>query len=129
MDIVPIYASLLGLFLVVLSIRVIYLRRKLKLALGDAGNLTITKAIRAQSNFAEYVPLALLLLFFLENTNAPILLLHVLCLTLLIGRLIHAYGISQPKEKLFFRITGMLMTFSTIIITSLSLIFLHFLSA
>lgn len=127
MIIVSIYAALLALLFIALSVRVIRLRQKLNLALGDAGNTELIKAIRAQSNFAEYVPLALLLLFFLETTNAPSWLIHALCLLLLIGRSIHAYGISQLNEKLSFRVTGMMMTFSVIVITSLSILVLHFL--
>lgn len=127
MNIVSIYASILALLFVALSVRIIRLRQKLNLSLGDAGNTELIKAIRAQSNFAEYAPLALLLLFFLENANGSALLIHGLCLLLLMGRSIHAYGISQLNENISFRVVGMMMTFSTIVITSLAILTLHIL--
>lgn len=127
MSITPIYAALLGILFIVLSVRIIRLRQTLRLPIGDAGNIELIRIVRAQSNFAEYVPLALLLLVFLEHANAPTLLIHALCLLLLIGRTVHAYGISQINENITFRVTGMMMTLSTIALTCLSLLTIAFL--
>jgi uncharacterized membrane protein YecN with MAPEG domain len=60
------YAGLLALWLVVLSLRVIQARRAARVSLGDGGNRALQRAIRGQANFAEYVPIALLLLLILE---------------------------------------------------------------
>jgi uncharacterized membrane protein YecN with MAPEG domain len=42
---------------------------------------------------------------------------------LLAGRLIHAYGVSQLKEKLIFRMVGMILSFASIGLTSLVLLY------
>ncbi len=64
MNITILYAALLAILFVVLSIRTIRLRRSLKIGVGDAGNYKMLRAIRVHSNFSEYVPLAVLLIFF-----------------------------------------------------------------
>lgn len=113
-SIVPVYAALLALLFVALSIRVIKTRRRERVAIGDGDNPRLRRAIGVHNNFAQYVPLALLLLAFVELAAAPILLVHILCLMLLVGRCIHAYGVSQESENFRFRTLGMRLTFATI---------------
>lgn len=120
--ITPVYAALLALLFVFLSLRTISYRRRFSVAIGSGEQALLARASRAHGNFAEYVPLALLLIFFIETGAAIPLLVHALCLLLLAGRLIHAYGISQEKENLRFRVTGMVMTFVTIVIAAIALI-------
>ena len=64
--IVLLYAALLGLILIYLSYRVVSYRVKYKIGIGDGGNTKLARAIRVQGNFVEYVPVALLLIFFVE---------------------------------------------------------------
>jgi uncharacterized membrane protein YecN with MAPEG domain len=125
MSIVPVYAGLLALLFVVLSVRTLRLRRSLKVALGDAGNPALLRAMRVHSNFAEYVPLSLLLISFVESAGAPAWLVHVLGLCLLAGRCSHAFGVSQIHEDLTFRVFGMSMTFSVLIVSSAHLLYSH----
>ena len=112
--IVPFYAALLALLFVALSIRVIRTRRRERVAIGDGNNPRLRRIIGVHNNFAQYVPLALLLLAFVEMMAAPLLLVHILCLMLLIGRCVHAYGVSQESENFIFRSLGMRLTFATI---------------
>src|SRR3546814_3661445 len=73
----PLYAALCGLLLMVLSVRVILLRRELKVGLGDGDQPVLRRAIRVQANGAEYVPLALILLLLLEISHqVPAVALH-----------------------------------------------------
>lgn len=108
----PIYAALLSLLFVALSIRTLRLRRRLRVAIGDGGNTLMLRAIRTHGNFAEYVPLGLLLIVACEELGAPSLLLHGLGAALLIGRLVHAFGISKEAEVFAFRVMGMTLTFT-----------------
>jgi uncharacterized membrane protein YecN with MAPEG domain len=62
MPITALYAALLTMLFVVLSVRVIAMRRGSGAALGDGGNPELLRRIRVQGNFAEYVPLGLVLL-------------------------------------------------------------------
>jgi len=114
MHIAPLYASVLSILFVVLSVRTLRMRHRLKIAVGDAGNQALLRAIRVHSNFAEYVPLSLLLISFVEMSGASALLVHFLGLCLLVGRAVHAYGVSQLNETYAFRVAGMAMTFTTL---------------
>jgi hypothetical protein len=76
------YAASFGLLFVALSVRTLRLRVKLGIAIGDAGNPLMRRAIRVHSNFAEYVPLALLLIYFTEQQGASARFIHLVCLCL-----------------------------------------------
>ena len=60
MAVTALYAALLTPLFVILSVRVIALRRANGAALGDGGNPVLLRRIRVQANFAEYAPLALI---------------------------------------------------------------------
>ena len=119
MLITPIYAAFLGLGFVFLSFLTLRLRRKNKIALGDGGNPQLLRAIRVHSNFAEYVPIALILIYMTELVGAPIFLIHLLGVSLLLGRLSHAWGVSHNNENFTFRVFGMIATFNSIIVSSI----------
>jgi len=122
LDVTPIYAALLALLFVFLSLRTIRLRRRHRVALGDGDNPELRRAMRAHANFAEYVPFALLLVYFVERDGAHLALVHALGLALLAGRLLHAWGVSQPREDFRFRVTGMVLSFGVLLTTALLLL-------
>jgi len=123
MHILPLYAALLGILFFYLSVRTIGLRRKLQIGIGANDNPEMLRAMRVHANFAEYAPLVLLLIALAELQAAPALLVHALGLCLLTGRLLHAYGVSQAKEKFAFRITGMVLTFTALLTSSAWLVY------
>lgn len=59
----------------------------------------------------------------MELGNPPPLFLHGLGVTLLLGRLLHAWGVSQVDENYAFRVAGMAMTFATIMTSALLILF------
>ena len=75
-------------------------------------------------NFAEYTPIALILLAFMEINKGNIYLIHALALIFLVGRVIHAYGLSQMNENLLFRLIGMMATISVIALSAFANIYL-----
>ena len=110
----PLYAGLLALWFLLLSVRVIRTRGTEKIYLGDGGNTRVTRIIRAQANFAEYVPLALIMMAMLELTHHSIYLLHILGILLLVARLLHGYAFSFTQHFAFGRIAGAGLTFFVI---------------
>jgi len=114
MRVLPFYAALFAIFFVALSVRTVRLRRSLRIAIGDSGNERMIRAMRVHANFAEYVPLSLLLIFLVEAQGASSLLVHGLCFCLLVGRLSHAFGVSQTRENYKYRVAGMTLTFVTL---------------
>lgn len=114
MRITALYAALLTPLFILLSARVIQGRRGSKAAMGDAGDKVLRRRIRVHANFAEYVPLALVLIGCAESLQTPALLVHTLGLALLISRVLHAYGMSQERENFYFRVVSVMMTFATL---------------
>jgi uncharacterized membrane protein YecN with MAPEG domain len=111
----PLYAGLLALWFVVLSVRVVNVRRR-GISFGDNGDVKITRLVRAQANFAEYVPLALLLMGFLEASRYSIYLLHGLGIALLVARLFHGFALSFGWQIRFGRVAGAALTFAVLLI-------------
>lgn len=122
MSITPIYASLLALLFLVLSVSVIRVRRSRRIAIGDAGDAAMLRAMRVQANFAEYVPLGLIMIYLVETQLGWPVLVHGLGLGLLLGRLAHAYGVSREREDFKFRVFGMAATFTVLLVAALGLL-------
>jgi len=120
--VVPIYAAAISLMFVALTFRTVLLRNQLGVLVGSGESRKLARAIRVHSNFAEYVPIALILLYFLELGSDTKTWIHIPCMLLLLGRILHAYGVSQVKENIRFRIAGMFLTLSCIISSSIRLI-------
>jgi uncharacterized protein len=124
MPITTLFAGLLGLLFIALSVRVIGARRGARVAIGDGGDKTLARRARVHGNFAEYAPMALLLMGFAEIGGAAKMQIWMAGLLLLVGRIVHAYGVSQEKEVLAFRVAGMAMTFAAIGSSALACIML-----
>ena len=54
---------------------------------------------------------ALILIALLESLKAPAVMLHVLGASLLAGRILHAYALSQTPHIMNLRVAGMMLTF------------------
>lgn len=91
MSITLLYAGFLGLWFLVLSARVIQGRGK-GISLGDGGDPQMLRLIRGHANFAEYVPLSLLLIGLLESNGLAAAWVHALGAALLAGRVLHGYA-------------------------------------
>lgn len=113
------YASLLGLLYIGLAINVARLRKTLKIGINDGGNKDLAKAIRVHGNFAEYVPIALILLASYELNGASAMALHVLGAALVVGRVLHVIGLTKTIGLSIQRQVGMLSTFFVILVLAI----------
>jgi uncharacterized protein len=118
---VALYSGIFGIFFVALSVRTLLLRRRFGIGIGSGDKPILERASRVHSNFAEYVPFSLILIYFLEVQTKSNPWIHFICIALLVGRISHAYGVSQVKENLKYRVIGMALTFMVIISTSIRL--------
>lgn len=114
MPITTLYAGLLALVFVVLSFRTIGARRAARVEIGDGSDRELLRRMRVHANFAEYVPLALILMALAETLKSGALLLHGIGLTLLVGRIVHAYALSQSPHILRLRVAGMVATLTAL---------------
>lgn len=122
MPVTALYAALLALLFIALSIRVIGGRRSNRVSVGDGGNHELLRRMRMHANFAEYAPLALIMMGLIESMQADRWIIHALGAVLLIGRLLHAYGMSGDGHMQF-RVAGMVMTFTVLAAGALLCIF------
>jgi uncharacterized membrane protein YecN with MAPEG domain len=113
--ITSIIVAILTIIFIKLSFAVIGLRRKNKVGLGSGGHEDLERAIRTQANFAEYIPLGVILIACLELNGAPWWLVAIPGVSLIIGRLIHAKGMNTPPPDFSKRALGMKFTFFTLI--------------
>lgn len=116
--IVTLYAGLSGILLLALSSRVVNARRTHKIGIGDGGNEELTRAIRVQANFTEYVPLTLLLIVLIEMNGNSAMVIHGLGSALLISRVLHATGLSRSSGLSTARFVGILGTWMVLAISS-----------
>ncbi len=113
------YFTALGLIAVINAVRVVRLRMRHNVSLGDGGFPDLNQAVRAFGNFSEYAPLGLVLLFALEYVQAPVWYLHLCGATLLVGRMLHAFAFSKPGIPAPPRVAGMLLTFFSITVSAI----------
>ena len=85
---------------------------------GIDERLDLLRRMRVQANFAEYVPFALLLMALAESLGTRPWLLHALGVVLLLARVSHAFGMSQPAETMAFRSAGVAGTFGVLLIAA-----------
>ena len=104
------YAAVLALLYTLLALRVVQLRLRLKVTLGDGAHPVLQRAVRVHAHFAEYVPLALLVMLLLELARLPAPLLHGYGLLLLASRAAHAIGVARSPEHLGWRLAAMVIT-------------------
>ena len=120
--ITSLYAIPIAIIFLVLSARVIMYRLANQIGLGDAGNKSLLKRMRAHANFVEYAPFGLLLMLLLELQTPADALLHLVGGLLLLGRVSHAYGFSASPPILQLRQAGMIMTFGAYITAIICLV-------
>jgi LPXTG-motif cell wall-anchored protein len=116
------WAGVLILILLGLSGLVVRRRRRHQIAFGDDGNTEMTTAARAFGNASEYIPAGFAALILLALIGAPILLIHAIGATLVVGRLVHALGLVFQKGPSLGRVLGMLLTWIALLVGAVALI-------
>ena len=125
LPITALIAAILGLVFVPLSARVGFYRLKSQISLLDGGDKELTRRMRAQGNFAEYVPIGLILLALVEIGGAVDWTVYLLGGSLVVGRLFHLVTISGSETGPG-RPIGMVLTFLSILGSSGILLYGHF---
>lgn len=115
--ITSLYAGAFAVLYVVLAYRVTVFRHREKTSLGPGqGDSPLTRAIRVHGNFMEYVPFALLLIALVELGGAPAVAVHALTATLLLARLLHAWGLTTVAGRSPQRWWGTALTFAIVVV-------------
>ncbi len=88
-------AAILGLLGAALTINVIVNRVRTKVDTGDGGIAALAQAIRAQGNFVEQAPLALIIIGFAEAAGARAAVVWALAGLLVASRLASAFALNR----------------------------------
>ena len=110
LKITAIYAAILTFVYVKLTLNVISLRRENEVSLGDGGRDDLQQAIRSHGNFAEYVPLGLILLACLEANRIHWTIVLLLGGLFTAGRLYYAKAFLEITPNMELRVKGMKLT-------------------
>lgn len=116
LTITPLYVALAAIVLLVLTVRVILLRRRLAIGLGTGGDAELEKAVRGHGNFTEYAPIGLIVLASAELSGAAGAWIHAIGILLIGGRLLHAWGLSQSRGRSIGRSTGIVLTVTALVV-------------
>lgn len=117
-----IYAGVLGLLLVILSFNVMQNWVRVT-GEGQQTDRDMRRAERVLSSFVEYVPMTLILLAMIELKGTPPLILHVLGGSLVLARVLHAYGSNDVAGSGALRFLGSQLTFLILMVVSLACIY------
>jgi hypothetical protein len=112
------YLGLFGLFMLILKLNVGRVRGAENVGFGDGNNEAVQRAIRAQGNAVEDVPIVLLGLVGLAALSTPVVLIHGLGGSFLVGRVLHAVGIGGSSGSSFGRSVGTLITLIVKLVTA-----------
>lgn len=95
-----------------LFVRVGALRRAHGISVGDGGNEALQRRMRAQLNFAENVPIVLVLIAALEIAGIGETWLAYVAGAFILGRVAHGFGMDGGKAQVG-RVIGVLVTLAT----------------
>lgn len=114
------YAGFNGLLVLVLAAGVMRQRVRARVHFGSGGDEELERAQRALGNWAEYVPLVLILMGLLEAQRTSLYLLHALGIALTVGRVLHAWGLSRSSGRSFGRAAGIGLTWTVLAVASVT---------
>ena len=118
------FASLHVLMMLLLLARISVHRHDRKIGLGDGGDAVLARKVRVHGNFIEHAPLALLMLGLLELCGFPAPWIWALGSVLLLGRAMHAAGLSRTAGYSVGRFWGTAMTWLALLLMALAGIWL-----
>jgi uncharacterized protein len=127
LEIAAFFSGINVLILLVTAFRVSLARRAAKISMGDGGDPKVQRAIRAHGNAAENIPAAMAALLFLallDEQSVPLWSLYLLGGAFTLGRVLHAYGITNhegPPPGVM-RPAGMMLTYASLAGFALTLI-------
>jgi uncharacterized protein len=107
------FAGLCAFMQCMLTALVIARRVQSGINLMDGGDAVLTRRIRAHANFAESVPMALLLMLLLELGGLAAMWLWLFGLALITGRILHVCGLLVGGMR-WGRLSGMVLTLSVL---------------
>ena len=115
--ILPITLTIAGAAAVVniwLAVRIVMVRIKAKVLIGDGSNPLLVARMRAQLNYVEYTPFVLILMGLIELARGTSTWLWAAGIIYILGRIVHPFGLDKQAPHPL-RAAGILTTWIVLI--------------
>lgn len=125
MSIFALYTAIAVIVYLILAYRVIVLRYRRQVGIGDGGDGELSRAIRVHANFAENVPFLLILMLLIAKTGPHNAWLHLYGVGMIVGRLFHIWGLSRTSDWSWQRAGGTLLTHILMLVGALYVVWYY----
>jgi len=122
LEVTFLFAAIFGILHVVFTLRVGLYRYSSGISLGDGGDRSLLKRVRAHANFVETAPMGLLLLLLNELNGLAESALFILGSVFLFARLVHYVTIISRLLPVFMRPLSMIATLGVILLSAILLL-------
>jgi len=102
----------------------VLVRRRVRQSLGEGTDPALTRAVRRHGNFAENAAIFVVSLALLETLGAARWFVAALAVLFVIGRIVHAIGLSQANTVNPWRVSGVFATITAGLILGVRLVML-----
>jgi uncharacterized membrane protein YecN with MAPEG domain len=120
--------TILFLLYQILAVNVIMYRRNNKISLGDSSDNILLRKIRMHGNFAEYAPFGIFTIFLLEYNSVGFTPTILVASAFILSRFLHPYSLSTHNKLGALRPVSMALTFTSITVGLVMLVFSLFTS-
>ena len=117
LQIAPLYAAILAVIFLVYTMRVIKARSAAGLSILHGDDMDLALKVRIHANFAEFVPIALIVLMLAEMSGGNGLAVHIAGAMLVASRIFIPFGMDLNRFDHPLRIIGNLGTHISIVIS------------
>ncbi len=100
-------------------------RLRHKVSIGDQGHPAVTARMRTPANFAENMPIFLILLFLIEHAVGSEFWLWLVAIAFILARLLHVFGMARPGAN-WLRVAGISISWLVILGLAACAIFLSY---
>ncbi|MFK8010899.1 MAG: MAPEG family protein [Marinicellaceae bacterium] len=118
LQITGLFASILGILIILLAYKVVSFRRSNKVGIGDNGDKSGILAIRAHANAIEYIPMLVILMGIYEVNGGNVTVLYVIGALAVVARFMHAFGLSKSAGVSTGRFYGTALTWLITVVLS-----------
>ncbi len=87
-----------------LAFRIVPMRVKGNVLIGDNGDALLQGRMRAHANFTEYAPFILILIGLIELAGGSTTWLWIAGAVFVIARVAHAFGMDRPTSSMTFQV-------------------------
>lgn len=115
LTITALYTSILALIMLFLAYKTSARRTEAKINLGTGNDDIMEMRSRAFGNFIEFVPMFILLMALIEIQGYGTIYVHILGITTVIGRILHALGMTKSISIINGRFVGAILTYISLL--------------